>query len=202
MALLGWEVWAHGPNKIRAEMTSEMIHTGFGSLPWEAWTAIGTGILAIATWALAAVTWYLARRSQEDARAQIATMRETAMAQVATANQAAREQMDVTERMAKTHVATLEDDLKARLLLHYETRWDSQEMVQHRVKLARYLEANERVDRQVIQDDVPNFFESVSILLRRGHLDTEMVSHIFGYYALRYGQALGAFMVEDERAHD
>ncbi len=35
------------------EMTNEVTSTGFGPLPWEAWTAIGTGILAIATWALA-----------------------------------------------------------------------------------------------------------------------------------------------------
>jgi vacuolar-type H+-ATPase subunit H len=180
---------------------------GWLRLPWEAWTAFGTWFLAFATWALVLFSRSLVRRTQEDARAQIAAVRETADAQVAAARQAAKDQMAVAERMAKEHVHALEEDLKARLLLHYETRWDSGEMKVSRRRLsnilARKVQAPDaRMPREVIPDDVPSFFESVGILVRRGHLDIEMVSHVFGYYAMRYGQMLGRFMVEDRRAHD
>src|SRR5437588_5029755 len=142
---------------------------------WEAWVAIGTWFLAFATWALAGITYMLVRRTQRDAQEQIAAIREAAKAQVEAAEQAAQKQVSVAERMAQAHIDTLREDLKARLLLHYETRWDSDDMVNHRTLLAKYLEANPRTTREAIQDDVPNFFESVGVLLRRGHLDLEMV---------------------------
>ncbi len=105
------------------------------SLSPEAWTAIGTGVLAAATWALAGVTYLLVRWTQRDAKEQIEAMRQATNAQVEAAQQAAKEQMAVTERMANAHIQTLEEDLKTRLLLHYETRWDSQPMKAHRREL-------------------------------------------------------------------
>ncbi len=94
----------------------------------ESWIAVGT-------WALVLITFLLAWWARRDAREQIEAMRQTAKAQVEAAQQAAKEQMEVTERMAKTHIETLKEDLKSRLLLHYETRWDSQEMNARRKEL-------------------------------------------------------------------
>jgi hypothetical protein len=145
---------------------------------WEAWTAIGTWILALATWALA----FAAKKS-------------------------AKEQMAVTERMANAHIETLKEDLKTRLLLHYETQWDSREMVKHRKALSQnFIRLQDHPERQRIFYEttgtaVPNFFESVGMQLRRGHLDTEMVLIAFGYAAIRYGQMLGEFIVQSRRAH-
>lgn len=186
-------------------MTWRITETGFGPLSWAAWIAIGTGVLALGTWALAGVTWYLAWRSQQEARGQVKAIRETAREQVAAAEQSAREQRDVTERMAQAHIDTLREDLRARLLLHYQTQWDSAGMLEQRKRLAGVLLSTVHKDQPVtygsVNDDVPNFFESIGLAHRRGQLDTEMVWHTFGYYASRYGQPLGSFFVNDRNEH-
>ncbi len=79
----------------------------------ETWVAIGTWALAVGTWALVGITYLLAKGARQDAKEQVQA-----------AQQAARDQMAVTERIAQAHMETLREDLRARLLLHYETRWD------------------------------------------------------------------------------
>lgn len=183
-------------------MAWELSATGFGPLSWEAWTAIGTWLLAAVA---AALAWALARRSRRDARAQIETMREAATAQVAAVEQAAIEQRDVTERMARAHIDMMREDLRARLLLHYATQWDSARMVEQRKRLAGMLlssvQSGTSVSHEGVSSEVPNFFESVGLLLGRGQLDAEMVWHVFGYSAMRYGRVLRWFFVKDREAH-
>lgn len=148
------------------------------TIHWEALTAVGTWLLALATWALAA-----------------------------SAKKSAKDQIAVTERMANANIETLKEDLKTRLLLHYETQWDSREMVKHRQALSQNFlslrdhPAGPRIFYETTGTAVPNFFESVGMQLRRGHLDTEMVLIAFGYPAMRYGQMLGEFIVQSRRAH-
>jgi hypothetical protein len=179
-------------------MAWELSATGFGPLSWEAWTAIGTWLLA----AVAAIAaWAVARRSQRDARAQIATMRDAATAQVAAAEQAALEQRDLTERMAQAHLDMLREDLRARLLLHYATVWDSARMIEQRKRLAGMLlssvQSGTSISHDSVSHEIPNFFESVGLLVGRGQLDSEMVWHTFGYCAMRYGRVLRWFFTKD-----
>jgi len=100
----------------------------------------------------------------------------------------------------------LREDLRARLLLHYETRWDSADMIAERKHLAGLLLPSVGtnvppypVDR--VTDALPNFFETIGLLCERGQLDIEMVWKIFGYFSRRYGQMLGPFFVNDQKVH-
>ncbi len=169
----------------------------------ETWIAVGT-------WGLVLITFLLAWWTRRDARAQIETMRQTAKAQVDAAQEAARDQAAVTERMTQAHIEMLREDLRARLLLHYETRWDSADMIEQRKKLASILLSHSdylyphhsaTFPYDLVTDAVPNFFESVGLLLRREQLEIEMVYHTFAYHALRYGQALGPYVVIDRQTH-
>lgn len=136
---------------------------------------------------------------------QVTAIRDTAQKQVTPAELSAREQRDVTERMTKDHIDMLREDLRARLLLHYETQWGAANMIEQGKCLAKALMSS--IDRgtytsyEGVSDDVPNFFESVGLILGRGPLDPEMVWYIFSYYAMRYGQALGPSFVADREAH-
>lgn len=164
----------------------------------EAWIAIGT-------WALVLITFLMASWTRRDARAQIETMRQTAKTQVEAAQKAAQDQVTVTERMTQAHIDMLREDLQARLLLHYETRWESPEMVEQRKRLSSLLlqcvGTSEPYPFDKILDVVPNFFETLALLCERGQLDTKMVWNIFGYYARRYGQMLGPFFLRDQQIH-
>ncbi len=183
-------------------MEWQVTAAGFGPLSWEAWTAIGTWFLAAVT---AAVTWTIARRSQRDARAQIETIRDAATAQVAAAEEAALEQRDVTERAAQAHIDMMREDLRARLLLYYATQWDSARMIEERRRFAGMLMSSAQSSSpdgfSGAGHDVPNFFESLGLLLERGQLDAEMVWHTLGYHAARYGRILRGFFVKEREAH-
>jgi len=63
--------------------------------------------------------------------------------------------------------------------------------------LLAHLERGTAFPYEDIEDTVPNFFESLGVLLRRGNLDIEMVWHIFSYDAMRYAHELGEFWVLD-----
>jgi hypothetical protein len=115
--------------------------------------------------------------------------------------------MAVTERVANAHIGTLKEDLKTRLLLHYETVWDSPEMNKHRAALSHdFLSLKDHpswpdIFYDVAEDAVPNFFESVGMHLRHGHFEPEMVLNIFGYYVPRYALMLGDLVARDRREH-
>jgi hypothetical protein len=174
---------------------------GFGPLSWDAWTAIGTWCLAAVT---VAVTVTLARGVQRTARAQVETIRDAATAQVAAAEQAAIEQRDITERMAQAHADMIREDLRARLLLYYATQWGSARMIEQRKRFAGMLLSSTHGPADGANGvgyDVPNFFESLGLLLQRGQLDAEMLWHTLGYDAARYGRILRGFFVRDRETH-
>lgn len=153
------------------------------------------------------ITFLMASWTRRDAREQIETTRQMAKAQVEAAQKAAQEQVVVTERVTKAHIDMLREDLQARLLLHYETRWDSPEMVEQRKRVSSLLlQCVENAGQWAttydkIPDAVPSFFETVGLLCERGQLDAKMVWNVFGYYARRYGQMLGPFFVNDRIVH-
>jgi hypothetical protein len=164
----------------------------------EVWTAVGT----FGTWALVVITFFIARWARRDAREQLDVMRQAAQEEVAAVRQAANDQTSVLQ----AHVDTLREDLRARLLLHYETRWDSADMISQRKHLASLLLPSVATNvppypTDEIPDAVPNFFETIGILCKREQLEAEMVWHIFGYYARRYGQMLGPFFLHDREVH-
>lgn len=64
----------------------------FASLPCDAWTTIGTWVLALATVGLVLATWSLIKRSYQASQQQIEAMRQTTDRQLASARQAAVEQ--------------------------------------------------------------------------------------------------------------
>jgi hypothetical protein len=166
--------------------------------------------IAVGTWALVLINALFAWWTRRDARDQIEAMRQTARAQVEAAEETARQQVAVTERMTQAHINMLREDLRARSLLHYETLWDSADMIEQRKKLASillshddylYPRQSDRFPYDVVTDAVPNFFESVGLLLNRGQLEIDMVYHTFAYHALRYGQALGPYVARDQQTH-
>lgn len=196
---------------------------GIGTLGWDAVAAVGT-------WLLAFVTFLFALWTRRDTNAQIKAMRQAAHEQVEAAQESAREQIAATQRATKEHIAAVErsaqeevavtermthdhidmlrEDLRARLLLHYETLWDSADMIDQRKKLASvllsyseylYPHQSTRFPYDLVTDAVPNFFESVGLLLRRGQLEIEIVYHTFAYYALRYARALGPYIARDRQ---
>jgi hypothetical protein len=119
-------------------------------------------------------------------------------------------QAAITRNMAADQHHLLQEDLKTRLLLRYEERFDAPDMLLHRRTLANrlfnfgvYLPDKPIVDGQynLIGDEVPGFFESMGAMLRRGDLEVELVWIFFDHYARHYWAALTGYVREDRRRH-
>ena len=114
----------------------------------------------------------------------------------------------IAQEAAADQHRMLQEDLKTRLLLHYEDRFESPEMLAHRRTLADRLrnfgiyQTNKPIaDSQydVIGDEVLGFFESLRTMLRRGDIDPELVWGVFDYAARHYWTALSNYVREDRR---
>ena len=102
--------------------------------------------------------------------------------------------------MAEAHIKALQEELQSRFLLNYESRWDSQEMIAHRRALAQHPLDDDPFDAW--EDEVPNFFESIGLLLQKDQLDIAMVWNDFSYYALHWGAALGPYLAQKHEPRD
>lgn len=127
-----------------------------------------------------------------------------------TAVRAAADQAETTRRMADDQRRLLEEDLKMRLLLHYEDRFESSDMQVSRSVLADRLLSTRAYRRDqpvrpehydIIRDDVPGFFESLGTIVRRQDLDVESVWIFFDHYARHYWAALAPYVAEDRSRH-
>jgi hypothetical protein len=86
------------------------------------------------------------------------------------------------------------------VLMTYETKFDSKEMLAARSKFANQL-LNE-APHQEIQEDVLNFFESIGLLLRLKVLDKEMVWCNFSYYAIYWEHVCKDYINEERKLKD
>jgi hypothetical protein len=91
-------------------------------------------------------------------------------------------------------------DLKVRLQLEMEKKFDSRRMAEARSALAGQILSNAPHDD--IQEDVMNFFESVGTFLRRGYLDAEMSWGAFSFHAARWWSACKDYIIEERKQHD
>ncbi len=91
-------------------MLSANGYCAFASLPCDAWTTIGTWVLAFATIGLVLATWNLIRRSYQAAQQQIEAMRQTTERQLASAREAATERTrEETRRLASALLAEVRE---------------------------------------------------------------------------------------------
>jgi hypothetical protein len=92
---------------------------------------------------------------------------------------------------------TSRNELKVKLQMSLEDRFESSAMIAKRKRLAAQLLMN--APHEQIQEDIMNFFESVGVLLRRGYLDKEMAWVGFGYYGIRWWNACKDYILEERR---
>jgi hypothetical protein len=100
----------------------------------------------------------------------------------------------------------MNEDLKIRLLLRYEDRFESPAMMGLRRVLASRLLSTGTYRRgavmadtvyEVCGDEIPDFFESLATIHRRGHIDTELAWGQFDYWTRRYWAGLQSFVNKD-----
>jgi len=137
--------------------------------------------VAVGTWALAAVTLMLFRATKglvKEAQASLA-------AQAADSKQRAED--------SKT-------DLKVRLHMTMEEKFDSDQMVLNRARLAFWF--LNKAPHDEIREPVLDFFESLAILDRRGMLDAELTWNSFSFYATRWWSACKGYVAEERKRQE
>jgi len=113
-----------------------------------------------------------------------------------------RAQVRETARAAREQTSVAREESSVRLILYYQDKYDSPQMIAHREKLAvQVYDTSKRTHYRDILGAVPMFFESMGLVLREGHLDLNMVWNLFGNPAPLYWKALKGF-VEEERKED
>jgi hypothetical protein len=90
-----------------------------------------------------------------------------------------------------------ERDLKVRLHLAMEDRFDSGTFAVARAGLARQVLAKAPHDE--IQETVFDFFESLAILDRRRMLDDDLAWNTFSYYVTRWWAACKDYVIEERK---
>ncbi len=86
--------------------------------------------------------------------------------------------------MSRQQAQAVRDDLRARLQLVFIDRFDAPRMIKARKELAALFGSNPNPDQ--INETVPEFFEDMSLFLRRGYLDEELIWSTFGFYCVRW----------------
>jgi len=137
------------------------------------WVAVGTWVLAGATLWVANLTRQLVQTTRtamtqqaEDARAALTTHSADVQA-------AMRQQSD-----------DLRTDLRVRLHMMLEEKWDSAQMAVHRAALAGRL--LDKAPHDEITEPVPDFFESLAFLYSLDLIHRELVWNTFSFYATRW----------------
>ncbi|HLW59600.1 MAG TPA: hypothetical protein VKV57_06690 [bacterium] len=118
----------------------------------------------------------------------------------------ARQAIAEQHRTAREQLRMMHEDLKMRLLLDYEQRFETSEMMARRRALAGHLLGSGAYKADavmqdstfaVIGDEVPNFFESLATMHDRKHIDTAMAFEFFYHWGLHYWVALHGFVRKD-----
>lgn len=102
-----------------------------------------------------------------------------------------------TAYFLKTQINGSKEDMRVRLQLTYEDRFDAPAMVAERKLLAEQLLTGQPHD--AIQEAVIDFFESAGVMLRRGYLDKEMFWSSSSFYAIRWWSASKDYIAEERR---
>ena len=135
------------------------------------WAVLGTtNAVALGTWILAFVTLWLCFVTRKLALAAQKSLKQQ------TADSKQRTEDSKTE-------------LKVRLHLEMEQKFESREMLAARRALALTLLAP-NPPHDIVREFVPNFFESLGILNRRGLLDNDITFNTFSFYATRLVDSL------------
>jgi hypothetical protein len=100
-----------------------------------------------------------------------------------------------TFRLVKEQHETTKAELRIKLQVHMEDRFDSHSMLLARQALASKLLAG--VPREDIQETVMNFFESLGTLFRRDYLDSDMMWEDFSFHATRWWSATKDYILAE-----
>src|ERR1700730_797342 len=106
----------------------------------------------------------------------------------------------VTLWVAREQSKALRDDLKVRLQLQFQERFDSRAFVSDRMALAKALLGDR--PREELSESVMNFFEDLGLFARRGYLDKELIWHTFGFYIVRWWAACKDYILAERRRHN
>ncbi len=108
-----------------------------------------------------------------------------------------------TRRIAKDQADTLRNESRVRLTVERRDRWESPEMISHRIPLAKLAinARNRNIPVAGIDHHVLAFFEGIGVLLRKGALDTDLVRALLSYVAKRYWAVLEDYVRQDQQNH-
>ena len=85
--------------------------------------------------------------------------------------------------------------------MDFEKRFDSEDMVTARRKLAKQLESSPPAKYEDISEKVPDFFEDLGMAYKEGYIDEKLAKSSFSLYATRYWEALKLFTDEARREY-
>jgi len=103
----------------------------------------------------------------------------------------------VTWYMIRKQVKLGKDDLKVRLQVDFDDKFEGHNMTIERKRLAEQLLANATHDD--IKEPIINFFESLGLLLRKNYLDSEMIWSSFAFYIIRWWAACKDYIIEERK---
>jgi len=104
--------------------------------------------------------------------------------------------------ISEAHRASSEQ-LGVQTWLHVDPKFNSHELKLARKHLAEQLDPYVPANRDEVDDDVLNFFESVGLLYNRNLLNKELAESSFSYWAVGYWQAAKAYIADERRTeHD
>gem|GEM_PF-437367 len=101
---------------------------------------------------------------------------------------------------SRAQIRTAKRLSSVQVLIIYEQKFDSGDMLAARSKLATQL--LNKAPHQEMQEDVLNFFESIGLLLRLKCLNKEMVWANFSYFAIRWEYVCKDYIKEERRLKD
>ena len=97
-------------------------------------------------------------------------------------------------------IRTSKNLASVQVLITYEQKFDSEDMLAARSKLA--IQLLNKAPHQEMQEDVLNFFESIGLLLRLKCLNKEMVWANFSYFAIRWEYVCKDYIKEERMLKD
>jgi hypothetical protein len=103
----------------------------------------------------------------------------------------------ITFYLIRNQIQISKNDLKVRLQLNFEEKFEGESFMRKRKNLSSQLLMN--TDFKNVHEDIINFFESIGMLLRKKYFDKEMAWIGFGYYAIRYWEAYEKYILAERK---
>lgn len=104
---------------------------------------------------------------------------------------------------------TTREQLRVNFYLELRKQFDSPEFRRARGYLAQQFLAKDFQEGIIttpthdeIQETVMNFFEDMGTLLRRGYLDSELITDTFSYYGLGWWNVCKEYIIEERKTHN